>query len=110
MYGANAGDATTGLGAAVHTTHFLRLETTRKIKALEDKFASFRRRREEEHVKELAVLRAEIVELRMNVLDPAKVSCNGDAEEEKVTVDPLLPPAQAVAIHAHARWHSSPNQ
>ena len=38
------------------TTHCLRLETTRKIEALQDKFVSFRRGREEEHVKELAVL------------------------------------------------------
>ena len=53
--------------------------------------------------KDLAVIQAEIIELRMKLFGPAKVSCNGDAEEEKVTVDPLLPPAQAVAIHAHAR-------
>ena len=76
----------------MQTTHSLRSETTRKMEALEDRFASFRRRREEEHVKELAFLRAEIVELRMNLLDPARVSCNGDAGEEKVAVDPLMPP------------------
>ena len=40
----------TGLEAAVQTTHSLRSETTRKMEALEDNFASFRRRREEEHV------------------------------------------------------------